>query len=110
MEVVSVPVQKNSFGKTNTSAADRACLEAMGVALEQMAKPVCPVLTGNLRRSHSHRVSGDHVDIGVTADYGSAVHNGTSRQRAQPWLRNAAQRNANFISKAGEAAWKRFME
>lgn len=105
-----MPIQRDNFSRfTDTDAANRACLETMGLATMQVAQPDCPVQTGNLRRSHTYKIEGSHVDIGVTADYGGYVHNGTSRQKAQPWLKNAVQRNRDSITEAGANAWRRVM-
>lgn len=111
-----MPVQNNNFDRfTDTDAADRAALQAMGMACLQVAQPLCPVgrypagsgkTGGNLRRSHRIKVSADHVDVGVTADYGGYVHNGTSKQKAQPWLKNAAQANRDSITAFGMRAWR----
>lgn len=105
-----MPIERNDFRNMDTDAANRAALEAMGLATRRVAQPACPVDTGNLRRSHTHAVSGDHVDVGVTAEYGGYVHNGTSRQKAQPWMKNAAEANAEAIGRAGEAAWRSAMQ
>ena len=105
-----MPIERNDFDRfTDTAAADEACLTAMGVACQQVAQPACPVQTGNLRRSHTFSVSGDHVDVGVTADYGGHVHFGTSKRMANPWLRSAAQKNRDAIIEAGKRAWRGVM-
>ena len=110
-----MPVVRDDFDQyTDTGAANRACLTAMGLACIQVAQPECPVgkypkgsgkVGGNLRRSHGYMIAGDHVDVGVTADYGGYVHNGTSGRKANPWLRRAATRNAESIQEAGARAW-----
>ena len=112
-----MPIQRNNFSRyADTAAADRAALEAMGAACLQVTQPNSPVgvyppksgrTGGNLKRSHRYAVSGDHVDIGVTAHYGGYVHNGTSKQRAQPWLRKHATANENSIKQFGIRAWER---
>lgn len=105
-----MPIQSNDFDRfTDTDAADRAALEAMGAACMQVAQPNCPVLTGYLKNSHRYVVSGDHVDVGVTADYGGHVHNGTSRQKAQPWLKDAAEANRDSITSFGARRWGQVM-
>ena len=105
-----MPIESNDFARfRDTEAAQRAALEAMGAACMQVAQPNCPVQTGNLKNSHRYVVSGDHVDVGVTADYGGHVHNGTSRQKAQPWLKDAAEANRDSITQFGARAWKRVM-
>ena len=98
-----MPIENNDLAALKRLADDasRAALQAMGAAAVQVAKPNCPVKTGNLRRSHRYVVDGDHVDIGVTADYGAHVHNGTSRQKEQPWLKEAVEKNAQSIGDFG---------
>ena len=113
-----MPIESNNFARyTDTEAADYAALQAMGAACMQVAQPNCPVgqypgtgkVGGNLKNSHRYVVSGDHVDIGVTADYGGYVHNGTSRQKAQPWLKDAAEANRNSITQFGARKWAEVM-
>lgn len=100
-----MPTNKNDFDKFKDVGARRAALLTMGAACVQVAQPACPVDTGNLKRSHGYTVEGDHVDIGVTADYGGYVHNGTSTRPANPWLKKAVNKNAKRIFEAGEKAY-----
>ena len=110
-----MPVERNNFDKyTDTDAADRACLEAIGIAAEQaMRSNYAPsgigVITGNLKRSQGHVVSGDHVDIGASADYAREVHNGTSNKRGRPWIKNGIQANRDAILEHGKQAWEAVM-
>lgn len=56
-----------------------------------------PVLSGKLRRSQTYQTNKKekYVDIGVTkeVDYGIYVHEGTSRQSPQPFLRDGIINN-----------------
>lgn len=72
-------------------AIDRA-LEKIGLLAEGYAAKKCPVDTGNLRGSITHEVdAGDNsVYIGTNVEYAPYVELGTSRQKAQPFLRPAA--------------------
>jgi HK97 gp10 family phage protein len=101
-----MPIDSNDFDRFTNPNAAQAALEAMGAACMQVAQPNCPVQTGYLKNSHRYVVSADHVDVGVTADYGGHVHNGTSRQKAHPWLRDAAEANRESITAFGVRAWK----
>lgn len=67
-------------------------LEKIGLLAENYAEKKCPVDTGNLRGSITHEVdAGDNaVYIGTNVDYAPYVELGTSRQKAQPFLRPAA--------------------
>jgi HK97 gp10 family phage protein len=101
-----MPIDSNDFDRFTNPNAARSALEAMGAACMQVAQPNCPVQTGYLKNSHRYVVESDHVDVGVTADYGGHVHNGTSRQKAQPWLKDAAEANRESIAAFGVRAWK----
>lgn len=86
--------------KDNTKEVSRAIERAILVALEEIgllcegyAKKQCPVDTGRLRNSITHRVfnGGEkYVIVGTNVEYGKYVELGTSRQKAQPYLRPAA--------------------
>lgn len=69
-------------------------LERVGLAAEKYAKAQCPVDTGRLRNSITHFVVVDGGEpaayIGTDVEYGPYVELGTSRQKAQPFLRPAA--------------------
>lgn len=75
---------------TGISVAVSSALEKIGLMAEGYAKKKCPVDTGNLRNSITHQVDGDAVYIGTNVEYAPYVELGTSRQKAQPFLRPAA--------------------
>lgn len=66
----------------------------VGMAESQLRTPV---KTGKLRRSQTYQTNKKekYVDIGVTkeVDYGIYVHEGTSRQSPQPFLRDGIMNN-----------------
>lgn len=83
-------------------------LNDVGRQLTNAAKVLCPVDTGNLRRSHEYsveQVDGDIVaHVGATAEYAEAVHNGVDvtvptrsggtvhiHRKPNPWLERAAR-------------------
>lgn len=72
-------------------AAVRA-LERIGLQAEGYAKDLCPVDTGNLRNSISHRVDDDElaVYVGSDSEYAAYVELGTGRYyaggRPTPWV------------------------
>ena len=82
----------------------RKGLESVGLVAEGYAKRLCPVDTGRLRNSITHVVNGDSVYIGTNVEYGPHVEMGTSKQRAQPFLKPAASKHgpeyANIIKDA----------
>jgi len=87
-------------------AIDRALAEALdeiGEKVVQRARELCPVDTGRLRNSITHRLGGGgfsfpgmgaavgkEVTVGSDVEYAAYVELGTSRTRAQPFLRPAA--------------------
>lgn len=76
-------------------------LIAIGMTAETYAKQECPVDTGRLRNSITHEVdmSEQAAFIGSNVEYAAYVELGTSRQKAQPYLRPAAE-NHSFEYKA----------
>lgn len=75
-------------------AALQVGVRAGAMVLENAAKEYCPVDTGTLRRSIHTEVqpgSPDRVSalVGPDAPYGIYIEYGTSRMRAQPYLRPA---------------------
>ena len=73
-------------------SAVNTALEKIGLLAEGYAQMKCPVDTGNLRASITHEVdvAEKAVYIGTNVEYAPHVELGTSRQKAQPFLRPAA--------------------
>lgn len=73
-------------------SAISVALEEIGLLAENYAAMLCPVDTGNLQGSITHEVDVDDnaVYIGTNVKYAPYVELGTSRQKAQPFLRPAA--------------------
>lgn len=63
--------------------------EAVGLQAQSHAQDYSPVDTGRLRASITHESSSEEVVIGTAVDYGKYQELGTSRMRAQPFLRPA---------------------
>lgn len=65
----------------------------VGMRVQNAAREMCPVDTGRLRSSIQHKPGQDrngfYVEVGTNVDYAAFVEFGTSRQRAQPYLRPA---------------------
>ena len=83
-------------------------LEAIGIEGEGDAARLCPVRTGRLRNSITHAVDdGEKVAIiGTNVEYAVYVHQGTSRQRPQPFLTDAVTQNADKYRRIAEASLK----
>lgn len=81
------------------SAIDQAkarALEIMGGKAETYAKQLCPVDTGRLRNSITHeQYDTDTEIVGTNVEYAPFVELGTRRQKAQPYLRPAAENHAD---------------
>lgn len=90
----SVTVTQDNTGQVadGIDSAIGVALEKIGLLAENYAARKCPVDTGNLRGSITHAVdAGDNaVYIGTNVKYAPYVELGTSRQKAQPFLRPAA--------------------
>jgi hypothetical protein len=63
----------------------------LGPAITQDAKRIVPVETGALRDSLDWDIVEDELKIYATEDYAAEVELGTSRQKAQPYLRPALE-------------------
>ena len=89
-----VSVRQDNTGQVvdGIDSAIGVALEEIGLLAEGYAEMKCPVDTGNLRGSITHEVdtADDAVYIGTNVEYAPYVELGTSRQRAQPFLRPAA--------------------
>lgn len=70
-------------------------LVAIGIEAEADAAAICPVDTGRLRNSITHALEPDGraVIVGTNVEYSIYVHEGTHRQKAQPFLKNAVVKN-----------------
>ena len=80
-------------------AIDKA-LEMCGLKAEGYAKMICPVDTGNLRNSITHTPGEDKSEyIGTNVEYGPYVELGTSRTKAQPYLRPAVQDHTDVYAR-----------
>lgn len=93
-----VEVRENNVAAIE-AAFDQAfakALEAVGLQAEGHAKTKCPVDTGRLRNSITHVVKPSElaVHIGTNVEYAEYVESGTSRQKAQPFLKPAAENHA----------------
>lgn len=75
------------------AASDEAiakALEMCGMQAENYASLLCPVDTGRLRGSLTHAPEDKYTEvIGTNVEYAAFVELGTSRQRAQPYLKPA---------------------
>ena len=85
-----------------TGALARA-LEKIGLVAEGYAKRLCPVDTSILRNSITHADDGEAEYIGTNVEYAPYVELGTSRTRAQPYLKPAVVNHSDEYKKIVEA-------
>ena len=78
-------------------AAAIKALERCGMQGEGYAKDLCPVDTGNLRNSISHKVADNEAYIGTNNEYAPYVELGTGKYadggRPTPWVYQDAKGN-----------------
>lgn len=79
-------------------------LKAIGIFVEGEAKVRAPYDTGRLRDSMDHRVDegAAKVIIGTPVEYAPYVEFGTSKMKAQPYLRPALEGNKDRIQQIAE--------
>lgn len=96
---MDVKITDNSaeFRRAADLAATRA-LEIIGGKAEGYAKSLCPVDTGALRNSISHRVDGTTALVGSHITYAPYVELGTGDAYSPPpeWLENNSPRGAGI--------------
>ena len=89
------------FGQAKARA-----LERIGSQAEGYAKDLCPVDTGDLRNSITHKVAGDAAYIGTNTEYAAYVELGTGKYypggRPTPWVYR--DDNGNWHYTAGQRA------
>lgn len=100
---MTVQVNEDNTDKVAEGIASAICvaLEEIGLLAENYAAKKCPVDTGNLRGSITYEVdaAGNAVYIGTNVEYAPYVELGTSRQKAQPFLRPAASEHGEQYRK-----------
>lgn len=98
-EIVAAPARAHSGGADATiDTASR---------IEDDAKSMAPVRTGELQRSITTEVlaGGLNVEVGATAPYAGFVEFGTSTMAPQPFMAPAADRNVdNYIDDLADVA------
>ena len=89
-------VSNRSFALSGLKNAKNRAFEIMGGKAETYAKQLCPVDTGRLRNSITHaQVDEDTEVIGTNVKYAPFVELGTRKQKAQPYLRPAAENHSD---------------
>lgn len=87
--------------------AKQAALEAIGLQAEGYAQLLAPVDTGRLRNSITHQVIDEEsVAIGTNVEYAIYQELGTSKMKAQPYLRPAVVEHIDEYKEISEQAMK----
>lgn len=77
-------------------------LARVGLRVQNAARSFCPVDTGRLRSSIQYvpgrDALGPFFDVGTNVEYAPFVEYGTSRTRAQPFLRPALAQAVGYVA------------
>jgi HK97 gp10 family phage protein len=94
--------------KAMIAAAEVRTLEAIGTFIDGEVIVRCPVDTGNLRNSYTHKVDADQKTVynGTNVEYAIYPEKGTSKMPAQPHLSPAAEENIERIKKLASEMMK----
>lgn len=79
--------------------AKQRALEKIGILVEGRAAKNAPVDTGRLRNSITHETEQDYAIIGTNVEYAPYQELGTSKMKAQPYLRPAVDQSQGDIKK-----------
>ena len=88
----------DEFKKKYNQALERT-LETIGLFIDGEAVIRCPVDTGNLRSSISHKtdIEDKSIQIGASAEYALEVEKGIFKKRPQPFIEPAVYHNIKKI-------------
>lgn len=98
MADVYIAKDNTALFKALKNAAIQRALVRFGFRAEQLASDRCPVDTGRLKASISSSVDGDMAVCGTNVEYAPYVEFGTSKAKAQPFLRPAAKRKKDYAA------------
>ena len=74
-------------------------IEKAALTLEKDAKQNCPVDTGRLRASITTEIGKLEAEVGTNVEYAQSVEFGTSKQKAQPFMRPALDKAITQLNK-----------
>jgi HK97 gp10 family phage protein len=102
---LNVKNHSSEVSKALENAKEKA-LEMIGLQVEGYAQLLAPVDTGRLRNSITHVVNDDSVVIGTNVEYAVYQEFGTSKTKAQPYLKPAVMDHINEYKSIAERAMK----
>ena len=100
MSDTTIRITDNSglVGEELEQACERALIR-IGLQAETYAKRECPVDTGNLRNSITNAVDDKSAYVGTNVEYAPYVELGTSRAKAQPFIKPAATEHSDVYKR-----------
>lgn len=97
---VSVNVDINPNTAPLVMTAVKKGIEYGAIKVTKDSKGLCPVDTGNLRKSIRYEMIKEYVaEIGTNVKYAPYVEYGTKRMKEQMYLRPALYNNADYINR-----------
>lgn len=97
---MSAEIRNDNRSKIKAELRDALAkaLDESGKVVRDIAKANAPYRTGNLYRSITSKMNGEtEVQIGSDVEYAAYVELGTSRMKAKPYLKRAADDNRDQI-------------
>lgn len=80
------------------SGAVKKSLHTAALIVEADAVYDCPYITGNLKNSITHEVKDDNARVMTNVEYAEWVEYGTYKQKPQPFMRPALDKNRKKIN------------
>lgn len=81
------------------AALDDVGLHLQGEAADELENEPRRVDTGRLKGSITHQVDGHTLLVGTAVEYAPYVHEGTYRMTANPFIKNAFDRNIDQVER-----------
>lgn len=81
------------------AALDDVGLHLQGEAADELENEPRRVDTGTLKGSIDHQVDGHTLLVGTPVEYAPYVHEGTYRMTANPFIKNAFDRNIDQVER-----------
>lgn len=101
---INIVANNSGMTKAEKDEAVARAMEAIGIHLEgeaadELENAPRRVDTGRLKGSMSHKSDNDSTTVGTDVEYAIYVYFGTRKMAANPFLKNAFERNIGQIKK-----------
>lgn len=107
IDTVQFEADLNKYVEQLLPEAVKEGLVEIGFAIADEAEALVPVDTGDLRDSIYVDDQQNDVYVVAETDYAVFVHEGTSKQKAQPFLRDAARNSRDLFDDKMKEALRR---